>query len=95
MNSGIMDLVFALLAGGSLGIFYFFGLWWTVRKLPSSKSPALLSLGSLVVRTAVILIGFYFIMGGHWERLLACLVGLMTARIVLVRILKPGRPKKG
>lgn len=95
MNSGIMDLVFALLAGGSLGIFYFAGLWWTVQKLPSSKSPALLSLGSFVVRTAVVLTGFHFIMGGQWERLLACLAGFMTARVVLIRGLKPGRVKKG
>jgi len=93
MNSGIMDLVFALLAGGSLGIFYFFGLWWTVRKLPSSKSPALLSLGSFAVRTAVVLTGFYFIMGGEWERLLACLVGFIVARVALIRRLKPGTSK--
>jgi F1F0 ATPase subunit 2 len=93
MNSGIMDLVFALLAGAGMGFFYFIGLWWTVRKLSSTQRPALLSVGSFMLRTGVVLAGFYFIMGGRWERLLACLVGFMTARIVLVIRLRPGRSK--
>jgi F1F0 ATPase subunit 2 len=95
MTPKMVQLVFAFLGGAGLGSFYFIGLWWTVQKLPSSKSPALLSLGSFVVRTAVVLTGFYFIMGGQWERLLACLAGFMTARVVLIRGLKPGRVKKG
>jgi len=95
MTPTIVKLVFAFLGGAVLGIFYFLGLWWTVQKLRSSKSAALLSLGSFVVRTAVVLTGFYFIMGGQWERLLASLAGFMTARVVLIRGLKPGRVKKG
>jgi len=94
MNVTVVQLVFAFLGGAGLGIFYFAGLWWTVQKLLSARSPALLSLGSFAVRTAVVLTGFYFIMGGQWERLLACLAGFMTARIVLLRRLKPGTHRK-
>ena len=59
----IVELGAALLAGGGLGGFYFAGLWWTVRKLPTAQSPALLSLGSFLLRTTVVLAGFYLVMG--------------------------------
>jgi len=88
--SRIIEVIICLLAGSGLGAFYFTGLWWTVRKLPTAQSPALLSLGSFVVRTAVVLAGFYLVMGDHWERLVACLLGFMTARVLLVKRLKPG-----
>lgn len=89
MTSRIVELGFALLAGGGLGVFYFAGLWWTVRKLPAAHTPALLSVGSFLLRTAVVLAGFYVVMGGQWERMVACLVGFMTARVVMVRYMKP------
>lgn len=85
----MIEFIYALLAGVGLGIFYFTGLWWTVKALSVSQNPALLSLGSFLVRTAAVLTGFYLVMGWQWERLLVCLLGFMTARIVLVRRLKP------
>ena len=94
MSPTILQLVFAFLGGAGLGIFYFLGLWWTVQKLLSARSPALLSLGSFAVRTAVVLTGFYFIMGGQWERLLACLIGFVAARVALIRRLRPGTSNK-
>ena len=94
MTPTIVQLVIAFLGGAGLGVFYFAGLWWTVQKLASTQSPALLSLGSFAVRTAVVLTGFYFIMGGQWERLMACLVGFVAARIVLLRRLKPRTSKE-
>jgi F1F0 ATPase subunit 2 len=94
VNVTALQLVFAFLGGAGLGVFYFLGLWWTVQKLPSARSPALLSLASFAVRTAVVLTGFYFIMGGQWERLMACLVGFVGARIVLLRRLKPRTHRK-
>jgi F1F0 ATPase subunit 2 len=86
----ILELIICLLAGSGLGTLYFTGLWWTVRKLPSVQNPALLSLGSFLLRTVVAVMGFYFIMGGQWQRLLMCLLGFMTARVLLVKRLKPG-----
>ena len=41
-----------------------------------SKQPALWFLGSLLLRMSIALAGFYFIAGGHWERLLVCASGI-------------------
>jgi len=95
VSSKIIELVISVFAGSALGVFYFTGLWWTVRKLPLVRSPAILSLGSFLLRTAVVLAGFYLAMGGQWERLAACLVGFLAARLVLVRRFGPERLKKG
>lgn len=82
--SDYFSLLLALAAGMALGLFFFGGLWLTVRQLPTSPSPALLLLASFVGRTALTLVAFYFVMGGRWERLLACLAGFLLARTVLL-----------
>ena len=77
------SLVLALVTGGLLGAIFFGGLWWTVRKGFSSKQPALWFFGSLLLRTSIVLVGFYFIARGHWERLLVCLLGFVMARLIV------------
>jgi F1F0 ATPase subunit 2 len=74
-------LVLALLAGGALGVIFFGGLWWTVRLGISSKWAAVWFLGSLLLRTAIALTGFYFVSQGDWRRVLACLFGFLIARL--------------
>ncbi len=77
-------LVLAFAVGLGLGLFYFGGLWLTVRRLPAARHPVLLVLGSFLGRTAVTLVGFYLIMGGRWERLLASLVAFTLMRFGVV-----------
>ena len=77
-----LTLVLAALAGCGLGALFCGGLWWTVRKGLSSKRPALWFLGSLVLRTGGVLVGFYLISDGRWKRLLACFLGFVVARLV-------------
>jgi len=72
-------------AGLALGALFFGGLWWTVRKGIASEHPAAWFLGSLVVRSAIVLAGFYFVAGDHWHRLLACLLGFTLARFIVTR----------
>lgn len=79
-------LLLALLEGALLGMFFFAGLWWTVRKIESSKQVALLFLASMLLRTSVVLVGFYFILGDNWQRLLAGLLGFIIARIIVTRL---------
>lgn len=79
-------LLAALAAGVLLGAFFFGGLLWTVRKCLSSRQPALWVLGSLLLRTVVVLAGFYYVSGGHWERMLLCLAGFFVARLLVTRL---------
>src|ERR1035437_8068791 len=85
MNESLI-LAFALVVGLLLGAIFFGGLWWTVRKGISSKSPALWFLGSMVLRMGIVLAGFYFIGRGDWQRLVTCLLGFIIARIIVMRL---------
>ena len=76
-------------AGLGLGAIFFGGLWWTVRKGVSSGRPVHWFLASLLLRTGIVLGGFYFVSGGHWDRLLACLLGFAIARFIVERYTGP------
>jgi F1F0 ATPase subunit 2 len=79
------SMVLSLLAGVLLGIIFFGGLWWTIQKGVGSQNPAPLFAGSLLLRTAIALAGFYFVSDGDWRKLLACLFGFSVARIGITR----------
>jgi F1F0 ATPase subunit 2 len=81
-----LQLLFALLEGALLGVFFFAGLWWTVHKLASSKYVALLFLGSMLLRTGIVVLGFYFILGDNWQRLIAGLLGFVIVRLIVTRL---------
>ncbi len=83
-------LAIALFLGAVLSGIYFGALWLTLRRLTHSRRPAVLLTLSLLVRLALLLTGFYLILvGGHWDRLLAALLGFITARTLLMRKLRP------
>lgn len=90
----ILPLISALAAGTGLGLFYFGGLWLTVRLLSTARRPLLLSMCSFLGRLGVVLFGFYLVMGSHWKRLLVCLLGFLGVRVILVRLWGPGRRAK-
>jgi len=83
--SGALVWVAALLAGGVLGGAFFGGLWWTVRRGALSPTPARWFLGSLVLRTAIVLAGFYAVGAGQPVRLGLCLLGFLLARAIVLR----------
>lgn len=89
------SLVLAGLAGLVLGAVFFGGLWWTLRKSLKSPRPALWLLGSLLARMSLLLVGLYLVSGGHWERLLACLVGVIGARFLVLRLTGPADDHQG
>ncbi len=93
MTTEPLTWALAAAAGALLGLFFFGGLWWTIRKAMASKAPALWFGGSLILRSAGVITGFYFVSGGHWERALACLLGFVAARIVLVRLQRDKAPE--
>lgn len=85
MNEAL-SLSAVLIAGMVLGAFFFGGLWWTVRRGVSSKRVALWFLGSMLLRTGVVLLGFYFVLGDDWRRLVAGLLGFIVARLIVMRL---------
>ena len=80
-------LTFALAGsiGLLLGAIFFGGLWWTIRKGMTSPRPALWFFSSLILRMAVVLVGFYWVGQNNWRRLMACLIGFVVARILVTR----------
>ena len=87
-------LVLALLAGALLGAIFFGGLWWTIRRALASARPATWFLCSLLLRAGVALSGFYFVSGGDWRRLAACLLGFLLARMTLMRLAREPDEKR-
>jgi F1F0 ATPase subunit 2 len=81
-TSGVLT---AVLAGLVLGIVFFGGLWWTVRRALSSGQAAIWLSGSFMARTVITLAGFYFAGQGDWRRMVGCVVGFLGARVCVVR----------
>jgi F1F0 ATPase subunit 2 len=84
----IPNMVLPFIVGWLLAILFFGGLWFTVKKLTASKMPALLVLGSFIVRVGIVLIGFYFIGSGDWKKLIVCLIGFIVARFAVIHYTK-------
>ncbi len=84
MNDAVR-MALGLIAGGMLGTLFFGGLWWTVLKALQSPRPALWFFGSLVLRTGIVLAGFFVAAGSDWRGWLACLVGFIFSRVVVSR----------
>ena len=93
--SETLTLVLAWAEGGLLGALFFGGLWWTVRKGVSSTRPALWFFGSLMLRMSAALAGFYFASGGHWQRMLLCLLGFVMANPLVRHLTRPSRRDPG
>ena len=81
----------AVLGGATLGLFYYAGLWFTLRNLPQQTHPALWVFGSFILRLAISVAGFYFILGPDRNRLRlgVALLAFIVARVVLTRRLQP------
>lgn len=84
MNEKIL-LLLSFIAGMLLGVVFYGGLWFTVKRGIVHNNPAILFLLSLLLRTSVTLVGFYFVSGGDASRLILCLVGFILVRIIITR----------
>lgn len=84
--SEVFNLVATCIAGIFLGAMFFGGLWWTTRKGVVSSQPVFWFAGSWLCRTGLMLTGLYFVGSGDWRHLLACLFGLIVARLIFLRL---------
>jgi F1F0 ATPase subunit 2 len=87
-------LIMALLAGVMLGMIFYGGLWWTVRRGVSSKFSNVWLLGSFPFRAIIAVGGFYLVSRGDWRSLLVCLLGFLIARICVTRLLRAPHERK-
>ena len=86
----LLTWILAGIAGAVLGLFFFGGLWWTISRGMASPRPALWFFASLLLRMSVTLAGFYVVSAGHWQRMLACLLGFVLARLFVTWLTRPG-----
>ena len=83
--SNAFDYLFALAAGVALGLAFFGGLWWTVQRVSRGNRAAWLFPLSSLVRTVVLLAGFWWVSSGDLVRLTLCLGGWLIARQFMIR----------
>lgn len=83
-----MSILISFAGGIALGIFFYAGLWLTIRALCFSRHPILLTLSSFWTRMLIALGGFFLFMHGQWENAAAWLAGFILGRII-VSILLP------
>lgn len=82
----LINMLPAFIGGIVLGILFFGGLWLTIQKALHSKKPALLFVGSFMLRMAVFLTGFYYVSQNSWQKMLVCLAGFLIARTIITRL---------
>lgn len=80
-----MAMFGVFLGGMLLGCVFFGGLYWTTGHVLQSGRPGLLLVASMLVRYAVALAGFYWLISGDPVRAGVALAGFVVARWVLVR----------
>lgn len=79
------NLLPSFISGMVLGLFDFTFLWVSVRYLLKLDHAALAMTASYLLRNLTVLVGFYFVMAGQWQRILACLAGFLLVRSFFVK----------
>lgn len=87
-------IVVALISGLILGIIFFGGLWLTVKEALGTTYATLWFLGSSLIRTAIVLTGFYFVAQGSMLQLLISVAGFVAARYLVLRLTRQLKQKQ-
>jgi F1F0 ATPase subunit 2 len=82
----VLLLLMSFLGGTLLGAFYFNSLWKTVKKVTGEGKQGVFLITGYFIRTGIVLAGFYIIMSGRWERMIAALAGFIIAREIMKRV---------
>jgi F1F0 ATPase subunit 2 len=93
MNNGLL-LLSMFFAGALLAAVYLAGLWLTVNRIQERRHPALWLVSGFMIRLAMVLAVFYFIIKEHqWPHLLAALAGFVIVRALTIRRVREKIPK--
>jgi len=88
MISETINMVLAFVSGLALGTVFFGGLWFTVKKAVTAKTPALWIFSSFFLRISITMVGFYFVSSHNWKRLVICVAGFIVARFLVIHFTK-------
>lgn len=89
-----INFILCFIAGFCLGMFFFGGLWFTIRNISSMTRPSLLIIISFFVRTVVVMAGFYLILKQGMPSLLIALAGYLVSRTWCIGKIKPLKVSK-
>ncbi|MGB5823838.1 MAG: ATP synthase subunit I [Proteocatella sp.] len=81
-------MLIVFITGIGFGIIFFGGLHYTVKLITKVRNPALLIAGSLIIRMAVLVFGFYYIRDGSYLNMPVALMGVILVRIVMTQTSK-------
>lgn len=81
-----MSIFFAFAIAMITGIFYFAGLWLTVKQVTKISKPYLWLIISFLVRLIIILIVFYFLLRANTFNIFPCLIGFLLIRFISIKI---------
>jgi F1F0 ATPase subunit 2 len=79
----------SFIAGGAVGVLFFWGLWTSLQIAGKSDKKALILIGSFLLRAALavgVMIASLHLTDVYG--LLACMAGFLVARIVITRTLR-------
>lgn len=94
MNNDLLLIACAFIGGAALGLFFLGCLWWTVQRLPNTRSPQSFYFATLIARMFVILAGFAGLASsGDWRIVAAGACGFVLTRTVGVRLSLQQRPE--
>ena len=97
MDIGLIPLLAALAMGIACAALYFFGLWFTIHRIGSSRRPFGLMVSSFMIRAGLLIMAIYWIMDGHVERLIVCMAAFVLVRNLSVKsvLASASRPAAG
>jgi len=81
---------YGLLGGVGLGVFYFGGLWLSVRRLPCSRRPGRLLLASFAGRLLLVLAGLWLLLDRQPVMFFAALPAFFGVRLLMTGKLGSG-----
>jgi F1F0 ATPase subunit 2 len=87
-----MTYIAGFIIGVITGLYYFFGLWWTVQKVPSSANPKRLLALSFMARLIPTLLIMLFAARYNPGMFITLLAGFFLVRVLMTR--KIGRMNK-
>lgn len=85
-------IISSIMAGIALGLFFYGGLWFTVRRLPTTDHPVLLTLGSFWIRLVVVLAAFVFLTHAGLPYVALAMASFIMGRLAVSRFIPARRP---